>query len=125
MAIAAAVITRPRVTDPYHLSRMSTRSLSRPQPGDDVTGAIEEGRGDGRIQRETLAPDLDRPPCLIERPVPLDPNPPARHVPLVAAVEDTHLRRNPSTLRKKLDRIVWNPSAVSVTPGMTHRIVKP
>jgi hypothetical protein len=35
-----------------------------------------------------------------------DADSPARHVPLMEAVEETHRRRNPSTLRKKLDRIV-------------------
>jgi hypothetical protein len=29
----------------------------------------------------------------------------------------------PRTLRKKLERIVWIPIAVSVTPGMTERMV--
>ena len=53
-----------------------------------------------------------------------DPNPSARHVPLVETLENTHRRRNPSTLRKKLNRMVWNPSEVNVTPGMTHRIVE-
>jgi hypothetical protein len=27
-------------------------------------------------------------------------------------------------LKKKLDSTVWNPSAVSVTPGMTQRMVR-
>ena len=34
-----------------------------------------------------------------------------------------HVRRIPSTETKKLDRIVWNASAVMVTPGTTSRIV--
>ena len=35
-----------------------------------------------------------------------------------------HRRLIPRMLRKKLDNIVWNPSAVSVTPGITQRIVR-
>jgi hypothetical protein len=42
---------------------------------------------------------------------------PAVHLP------ERHRRRNPRMLRKKLEKIVWTPSAVSVTPGMTQRIV--
>src|SRR5262249_44125764 len=34
-----------------------------------------------------------------------------------------HFRRNPRILMKKNDTIVWNPSAVSVTPGTTQRMV--
>ena len=42
------------------------------------------------------------------------------HVARVNRVDDRHRRRKPRRLMKKLDRIVWNPSAISVTPGMTH-----
>ena len=34
-----------------------------------------------------------------------------------------HRRRMPRMLTKKLERTVWNPSAVNVAPGITHRIV--
>jgi hypothetical protein len=34
-----------------------------------------------------------------------------------------YLRRSPRIDRKKLERIVWKPSAVRVTPGITQRIV--
>ena len=37
----------------------------------------------------------------------------------VNRVDDLHRRRRPRMLMKKLDRIVWNPSATSVTPGIT------
>ncbi len=35
-----------------------------------------------------------------------------------------HPRRIPRTEAKKLDRMVWNASAVMVTPGTTSRIVR-
>ena len=41
----------------------------------------------------------------------------------VQPAEQTHRRFIPRTLRKKLDSTVWKPSVVSVTPGMTQRIV--
>lgn len=40
------------------------------------------------------------------------------------AVAESHLRRSRRMLRKKLASTVWNPSAVSVVPGMTSRIVR-
>ena len=39
-------------------------------------------------------------------------------------VAGSHLRRRRRMLRKKLASTVWNPSAVSVVPGMTSRMVR-
>lgn len=59
----------------------------------------------------------------LQQAVPKDAQPPREHDPLVEPVRQTHRRGMPSRLRKKLERIVWNPSVASVAPGMTRRIV--
>jgi len=52
-----------------------------------------------------------------------DPNAAADDVIPMEAFDRAQRRFIPSTLMKKLERIVWKPRAVSVTPGMTQRIV--
>ena len=51
--------------------------------------------------------------------------PPAENETIVDVTDKTHRRRSPSTLRKKLKRMVWNPSVVLVMPGITQRMVCP
>lgn len=52
-----------------------------------------------------------------------DPNAAADDVIPMEVLYRAQRRFIPSTLMKKLERIVWKPSAVNVTPGMTQRIV--
>ena len=42
---------------------------------------------------------------------------------LVDCPDERHLRSMPSILMRKLDMMVWKPSAESVTPGTTQRMV--
>ena len=51
-------------------------------------------------------------------------HPPGGHVSAVDALGQPHFRPIPRMLTKKLEKTVWNPSAVSVAPGMTQRIVR-
>jgi hypothetical protein len=51
-------------------------------------------------------------------------NAPMMDIAIVHTSEQTHRRRIPRILAKKLDKTVWNPSAVSVTPGITKRMVR-
>lgn len=52
-----------------------------------------------------------------------DPYTPGMNALIMDSLGKFHFRRIPKILTKKLDRMVWNPSAVRVTPGITHRMV--
>lgn len=72
------------------------------------------------------APDVQHPRPggnELQQPVAEDADTAPGEVLFVKPFERVHRRFIPSTLMKKLERMVWKPRAVSVTPGTTHRIV--
>src|SRR6185437_8948306 len=84
--------------------------------------------GDGPGNRAVAGPHIEDARALRDataQMVAQDAHATRHHVTPVHAANDAgHLRLNPRMLKKKLDRTVWNPSAVSVTPGMTQRMVR-
>lgn len=52
-----------------------------------------------------------------------DTGPPAHDHPLMYPLDQAHFFANCKMLTRKIDKTVWKPSAASVTPGTTSRMV--
>lgn len=87
---------------PRFLNRLPQRTVATPD--------VEDSRSAGDERKKPISENA---------------NPAWKDETLMSSAEKRHRRRIPRMLRKKLDSTVWNPRAVRVTPGITHRIVLP